>query len=52
MIKGKATGLIVVLNGVPGVGKTFIAESIADDVQWPLYALYSGELGVKPASVE
>ena len=54
LIKGKSRGLVVVLHGEPGVGKTFTAESIADDagVQRPLYVLNSGELGVTPESVE
>jgi len=52
MIKGKGKGLVFVLYGEPGVGKTFTAESIADDIQRPLYVLSSGELGVEPADVE
>ncbi|RDW91850.1 hypothetical protein BP5796_01244 [Coleophoma crateriformis] len=45
MIKGKGKGLVFVLHGEPGVGKTFTAESIADHVQRPLYILNSGDLG-------
>ncbi|RDW79457.1 hypothetical protein BP6252_04095 [Coleophoma cylindrospora] len=52
MIKGKGKGLVFVLHGEPGVGKTFTAESIADHVQRPLYILNSGDLGVSPESVE
>ena len=52
LIKGKGRGLIFVLYGEPGVGKTFTAESIADDTKRPLYALNTGELGVTPDSVE
>jgi len=52
MIKGKGKGLVFVLYGEPGVGKTFTAESVADDIQRPLYVLNSGELGVEPAVVE
>lgn len=52
MIKGKGKGLVFVLYGEPGVGKTFTAESVADDIQRPLYTLSSGDLGVKPAAVE
>jgi hypothetical protein len=51
-IKGKGKGLVFVLYGEPGVGKTFTAESIADDIQRPLYILNTGELGVTPHSVE
>ncbi|TVY75704.1 hypothetical protein LSUE1_G006111, partial [Lachnellula suecica] len=52
MIKGKGKGLVFVLYGEPGVGKTFTAESIADDIQKPLYMLNSGELGFEPVRVE
>lgn len=52
MIKGKGKGLIFVLHGVPGVGKTFTAESVADHLGRPLYVLHSGDLGVTPESVE
>jgi hypothetical protein len=54
LIKGKGRGLVFVLHGEPGVGKTFTAESIADadDIQRPLYILNSGELGVIPEAVE
>lgn len=52
LIKGKGRGLVFVLHGEPGVGKTFTAESIADDVRKPLYVVNSGELGVKPHEVE
>ncbi|KAI9665062.1 MAG: hypothetical protein M1821_006510 [Bathelium mastoideum] len=52
VIKGKGKGLIFILHGVPGTGKTFTAESVADHVERPLYVLNSGELGVTPESVE
>jgi hypothetical protein len=52
LIKGKGKGLVFVLHGAPGVGKTFTAESIADDVRKPLYVINSGELGVTPHEVE
>ncbi|KAK0123894.1 hypothetical protein ONS95_008886 [Cadophora gregata] len=52
MIKGKGKGLVFVPHGAPGVGKTFTAESIADDVRKPLYVVNSGELGVTPYDVE
>ncbi|KAG0651263.1 ATPase family AAA domain-containing 3B [Hyphodiscus hymeniophilus] len=52
LIKGKGKGLVFVLYGEPGVGKTFTAESIADDIKRPLYVLNTGELGVAPHSVE
>lgn len=52
MIAGKGKGLVFVLHGAPGVGKTFTAESVADHIERPLYILNSGELGIQPAEVE
>ncbi|KAJ9652347.1 hypothetical protein H2198_008386 [Neophaeococcomyces mojaviensis] len=52
MIAGKGKGLVFVLHGCPGVGKTFTAESVADHIQRPLYVLNSGELGIEPTEVE
>ncbi|CZR67354.1 uncharacterized protein PAC_17253 [Phialocephala subalpina] len=39
LIAGKGKGLIILLHGPPGVGKTFTAESIADYSERPLYTL-------------
>lgn len=52
MIAGKGKGLVFVLHGCPGVGKTFTAESVADHIERPLYVLNSGELGIQPKDVE
>ena len=52
LIRNKGRGMIFVLYGVPGVGKTFTVESIADHTKRPLYTLNSGELGITPESVE
>jgi hypothetical protein len=45
LIHGKGKGCIFLLHGEPGIGKTFTAEGIADDIRRPLYVMMSGELG-------
>jgi SpoVK/Ycf46/Vps4 family AAA+-type ATPase len=47
-VKDKGKGLIGLLSGPPGVGKTLTAEAIAEVVEKPLYKLSSGELGDSP----
>ncbi|RYP57796.1 hypothetical protein DL770_010583 [Monosporascus sp. CRB-9-2] len=44
LIQGKGKGLIFLLHGPPGVGKTYTAESIADHTRRPLLKITSGEL--------
>ena len=45
VIKGKGKGLIFVLHGPPGVGKTLTAECVAEYSHRPLYIVSSGDLG-------
>ncbi|RDL38442.1 uncharacterized protein BP5553_02782 [Venustampulla echinocandica] len=52
VIKGKGKGMIFLLHGVPGVGKTLTAESVADYTKRPLYTVSCGELGVGTDCVE
>ncbi|KAI0502743.1 P-loop containing nucleoside triphosphate hydrolase protein [Xylaria bambusicola] len=51
-IPDKGRGLIVLMYGPPGVGKTFTAEAIADKARVPLYSLSAAELGISPHAVE
>jgi len=51
-IPTKGLGLVAVLHGPPGVGKTLTAESVAEYIQRPLYSVTSGELGTDPSSLE
>jgi SpoVK/Ycf46/Vps4 family AAA+-type ATPase len=44
MIKGKGQGLILLLNGPPGTGKSLTAEAIADKMRLPLYAIDTSQL--------
>ncbi|KAF2647422.1 hypothetical protein K491DRAFT_784737 [Lophiostoma macrostomum CBS 122681] len=51
-VRGKGQGLILLLHGAPGVGKTATAECIADLVQRPLYPITCGDLGSTALEVE
>lgn len=51
-IRGKGSGLVILLHGVPGVGKTTTAEAVALDNRKPLFALTSGDLGSTSRDVE
>lgn len=44
-VRDKGKGLVGLLAGPPGVGKTFTAEAVAEIAQQPLYIISSGELG-------
>ena len=52
IIAGKGRGLVSVLHGPPGVGKTLTAEGISELLHKPLYCVSSGELGTNPAQLE
>ncbi|KAH7062594.1 P-loop containing nucleoside triphosphate hydrolase protein [Macrophomina phaseolina] len=45
-------GIIILLCGPPGVGKTLTAESVAERSRVPLYTLRASDLGTNPALVE
>lgn len=52
IVKGKGKGLIILLHGAPGVGKTSTAESVAAKSGRPLFQITSGDLGLSPSEVE
>jgi SpoVK/Ycf46/Vps4 family AAA+-type ATPase len=52
LIDGKGNGLIILLHGGPGTGKTFTAESVAEIAKKPLYRVTCGDVGTKPEDVE
>ncbi|KAK4113529.1 hypothetical protein N656DRAFT_625556 [Canariomyces notabilis] len=52
IIQGKGNGLVILLHGVPGVGKTATAEAVALEYRKPLFAITCGDLGLTPKEVE
>lgn len=52
VIQGKGRGIIMLLSGPPGVGKTLTAESVAETMKVPLYMVGAGDLGDTPSEVE
>ncbi|KAJ5105354.1 hypothetical protein NUU61_002701 [Penicillium alfredii] len=52
LIAGKGNGLILLLHGGPGTGKTLTAESVAEIAEKPLYRVTCGDVGTKPEEVE
>lgn len=52
LISGKGNGLIILLHGGPGTGKTFTAESVADMAEKPLFRVTCGDIGTQPEAVE
>lgn len=52
VVQGKGRGVIMLLSGPPGVGKTLTAEGVAEVMKVPLYVLSAGDLGTNPSDVE
>ncbi|KAK7921610.1 Vacuolar protein sorting-associated protein 4B [Apiospora marii] len=57
-VAGKGKGLVILLSGPTGTGKTLTVESVvlsntqvSDKVKKPLYHLQAGKLGSKPSTV-
>ncbi|KAI4103533.1 MAG: hypothetical protein L6R37_003750 [Teloschistes peruensis] len=44
-VEGKGQGLITLLHGPPGVGKTLTVEGLSEYLERPLYTISAGELG-------
>lgn len=52
VISGKGRGVVCLLSGPPGVGKTLTAEAVAENLRVPLHTLSSGDLGSDAFEVE
>jgi AAA+ superfamily predicted ATPase len=52
LVEGKGQGLIVLLHGGPGTGKTLTAESVAELAEKPLYRVTCGDIGTDAEGVE
>ncbi|KAJ2979399.1 hypothetical protein NUW58_g7211 [Xylaria curta] len=49
VVKGKGRGLIILLHGAPGVGKTSTAECVAANAGKPLFPITCGDIGGETA---
>ncbi|GFG17794.1 hypothetical protein IFM61392_10224 [Aspergillus lentulus] len=52
IIEGKGQGIIILLHGPPGVGKTLTAEAISERLQRPLYSISAGDLSAHAEELE
>ena len=52
LVTGKGKGLIILLHGAPGVGKTSTAECVAEKTERPLFPITCGDLGESAIEVE
>lgn len=52
LVQGKGRGVLVLLRGPPGVGKTLTAESVAEKMKVPLFTLTSGDFGKDETKIE
>lgn len=51
-IESKGNGLVFLLYGSPGLGKSLTVEAISEHMKKPLYSINCGDLGVNPDSLE
>lgn len=52
VVHGKGEGLIILLHGPPGVGKTSTAECVAAQLKRPILPITCGDLGSSPKELE
>ncbi|KAJ6110344.1 hypothetical protein N7486_002579 [Penicillium sp. IBT 16267x] len=52
IIVDKGSGVIILLHGPSGVGKTLTAEAIAEHLKLPLYSISAGQLSLEASLLE
>ena len=52
LVRGKGKGLIILLHGAPGTGKTSTADCVADYTHRPLFPITCGDIGETAKEVE
>lgn len=52
VMRGKGRGIIMLLSGGPGIGKTLTAEVVAEQMRVPLYTMSAGDLGSSADDVD
>ena len=52
LVRGKGKGLIILLHGEPGVGKSSTAECVAEFTRRPLFQVTCGDIGESADEVE
>lgn len=52
IVGGKEGGTIVLIEGLPGIGKTLTAEVYSEKMHRPLYKVQSSQLGTHPEKIE
>ncbi|CAG9953693.1 unnamed protein product [Clonostachys rosea f. rosea IK726] len=45
VVSGKGRGIVMLLAGGPGIGKTLTAETVAEEMRVPLYSMSANDLG-------
>ena len=52
LVAGKGAGLVALMHGPPGSGKTLTAECVAESFEKPLYQVTCGDIGTTAANLE